>query len=384
MALYLTIFFIPVIYYLISYRMSSAYQVGFLFLYVFGLGIFVGIGDMLGGYDRYIYGELFDNTADDLAAGIPFYQTTVFLQYPTELGYDMLNVIVAMFSRNRYIFILVATLLIYTSLFISFARYISNPSFALVVFFGLMFFFTFTYLRQILGVSIVWHAIAYVQRRKFLPFVFLVIIASLFHNSLLLFLPFYFLPVRKFPKKNVLLVMAGCFVFGALGPSGALFSAFGDVSGDEQRAAMYAEDTSGFLLAYFIEAVFFLFFIMQNYEKLGNGRRDIVLLNMALAFCGVLLFFIRSENGGRLSWCFLIGIIAVLTTLATRDRGLNGVGILLIVVNLFLYMRIFNSWQIYLNLYPYKTFFTNGYREGDYSWDNYEYDHNYDYDKFYR
>ena len=35
-------------------------------------------------------------------------------------------------------------------------------------------------------------------------------------------------------------------------------------------------------------------------------------------------------------------------------------------------------------LYPYKTFFTNGVREGDGIYERYEYDGNYALDKFYR
>ena len=35
-----------------------------LMLSFFLLAIFVGISEMLGGYDRYIYGELFDGIAD--------------------------------------------------------------------------------------------------------------------------------------------------------------------------------------------------------------------------------------------------------------------------------------------------------------------------------
>ena len=105
---------------------------------------------------------------------------------------------------------------------------------------------------------------------------------------------------------------------------------------------------------------------------------------MAIIFCGVLLVFIQSENGGRLSWCFFIGLIATLTSLATRIKYANSISMVLIVVSFFLYMRIFIAWQTYLNLYPYKTFFTDGYRDGDYTWELYEYDHNYDEDKFYR
>ena len=45
---------------------------------------------------------------------------------------------------------------------------------------------------------------------------------------------------------------------------------------------------------------------------------------------------------------------------------------------------MYNNWQDYLNLYPYKTFLTNGYRQGDYSHKHYEYDARYDTDKLYR
>jgi hypothetical protein len=65
MWLYLIIFFIPVLAFL--YKKTVVYgkpaeglenSLTFLFLFFMFLMIFVGISDMLGGYDRYIYGEL--------------------------------------------------------------------------------------------------------------------------------------------------------------------------------------------------------------------------------------------------------------------------------------------------------------------------------------
>lgn len=56
----------------------------------------------------------------------------------------------------------------------------------------------------------------------------------------------------------------------------------------------------------------------------------------------------------------------------------------MVAVMLALYVRVYFAWQNYNNLYPYKTFLTNGYRVPDYSWERYEYDHGYDQDKFYR
>jgi hypothetical protein len=111
---------------------------------------------------------------------------------------------------------------------------------------------------------------------------------------------------------------------------------------------------------------------------------NIVLLNMSLIFCGILLLFIKSENGGRLSWYYLIGILCTMTYLSTNNMRDSKLAIFMIFVSLFLYVRIYISWQVFLDLSPYKTFFTNGHRNGDYSWENYEYDHNYDINKLYK
>ena len=58
MWLYLLIFFIPVFFYQFSGR--NAQTVPFIAMMLGFLALLVGMSDMLGGYDRYIYGEVFD------------------------------------------------------------------------------------------------------------------------------------------------------------------------------------------------------------------------------------------------------------------------------------------------------------------------------------
>jgi hypothetical protein len=337
---------------------------------------------MLGGYDRYIYAELFDDAADNIHLDRTILRSEIFQQYPKELGYDFLNIAIGALTTNRYIFILILTIIIYTLTFISFKRYMTNYPFALMVFMALMFFFTFTYLRQILGVSILWLSIKYLLNRKFWKFTLVVFIAFLFHNSAIIFLPVYFIPIKKFSMTQILTVMLLSFVVGLTGLTNTLFNAFGGLSGAEERTSMYVEDTSGFRIAYMIEAVFFLYFILRNYKLIPNDKTRIVLFNMSLIFCAVLLFFIKSENGGRLSWFFMIGLISTITYILTSSKQNFRSSIFMMFVCAFLYMRILTSWGILL--YPYKTFFTDGTREGDFIYEHYEYDHGYDNDKFYR
>ena len=361
---------------------KSSKSTAFLACWMIFLALFVGISDMLGGYDRYIYSELFDEVADLRKEGRDVLTAYIFQQYPTELGYAYFNVILSYFTANRYVFIFVVTLIIYALYYLNIKHYASDYRIALLLFLALLFFFTFTYLRQMIGVAIAGCSLIYVYERKLWKFVALVLLAASFHNSAAILFPVYFIPMRKYGISSVVLVMLICFVIGLSGVSSNIFEAYSSASGLETRTNKYIEDTSGFRIAYLLESLFFLWLILGNYGKLGTDKKQVVLLNVALAFCAILLLFVRSENGGRLGWYYMMGLIATLTSLLFQQRKNVFNKVLVYMVVFFLYLRILTIWDIYL--YPYKTFFTNGVRKGDFIYEHYEYDENYVIDKFYR
>ena len=382
MWLYLLIFFIPVFSYL-SFNPGRNQHSSFLFLFLLGLSLFVGFSDMFGGYDRYIYGEIFDNIADITTMKGKYSESLYYNFYNSEFGYTFLNVLISFFTENRYIFILIITLIIYIFLFISLRKYTENYSLAVILFMGLWFFFTFTYLRQVLAATIVWLGIQYVIERKLWKFLVVFLIGFSMHNSAIIFFPLYFIPLKKFSPKLIVGVMLFLLLLGLSPLPNSLFEVYESSSIVERHAEYNA--SGGLRVAYILEAFFFLYLILKNYRYIPTDKSHVVLLNMALIFCGILLLFVRSENGGRLSWYYLIGIIATITSICTYKTNIqNKIPIFLIGLSLFLYIRIYTGWQVFLNLYPYKTFFTNGVRSGDYSWENYEYNHEYDNDKFCR
>ncbi len=351
--------------------------------YLAVLGLFVGLSDMFGGYDRYIYAEIFDGIADVTSSGGNPWKSSGFFFYGSELGWSSMNVLLSYVTANRYIFIFVVTIIIYVLLILSLKKYAENFPFAIIIFLGLWVFFTFTYLRQVLGCTIAWLSIQYIYERNFKRFLLVWLIAFSFHNSALVFFPMYFIPLRKFKIQTIVAIMLGALILGLTPFPHNLFAIYGEVDADRVGVAGYSEE-GGFRIAYLIESLFFLYVIFTNYRIIPNKPKDIVLLNIALVFCAVLLLFIRSENGGRLGWYYLIGIFCTLSTISIRKQMLTIQGVGLIFVALLLYLRIFFAWQTYMNLYPYKTFLTNGHREGDPVWEQYEYDENYDKDKFYR
>ena len=380
MWLYLLIFSIPVLFYYL--RVKSQSQLVFLACYLLFLALFVGMSDMFGGYDRYIYGEAFDSIADTTTEHGSYSANNVFDYFPSEPGYTLLNIFISFFTANRYIFILVITFLIYTLLFVSLKKYADNYAFAVILFMGLWFYFSFTYLRQVLGATIVWLSIDYIVQRRVWKFLLVVLIAMSVHKSAIIFFPVYFIPMRKFPPRMIIRLMLLVLLVGISPIPNALFSAYGDVSSVEMQKDYSA--SGGFRIAYALEAFFFIYFIINRYRYVKTDRQSIVMLNMALLFCATLLFFVRSENGGRLSWYYMIGLIVTISQLATTGVNKRQVSLFMIALCLFLNVRIYNSWQVFLNLYPYKTFLTDGFRRGDYSYNNYEYDEGYTNDKLYR
>ena len=382
MLLYYTIFFIAIaIYYSsVGNGIKTDNQRYALVAMLTFLALFVGVADMLGGYDRYIYAELFDDTADMVSDGIyDFRLSPVADLYPKEYGYQIYNVLVGAITDNRYIFIFITTCVIYVLLFHSIKDYCNNYPFAIILFLGLWFFFSFTYLRQVMGATIAWLSVRYIIQRDWKRFLLVWFIAWSFHNSALILLPMYFVPVRKFEKKKVIYVMLATLLLGLTGGPTAIFAAYGEV--DSERAEVAGNET-GFRIAYLVEAAFFLYIILKRYDEIPLRRANIVLMNMALVFCLILLFFIKNENGGRLSWYYMIGIISTITYLCTYTHHNRKFANVIVVVCFFLFNRILTNWGGML--YPYKTFFTDGFRKDDEIEIQYEYDHNYDRDKMYR
>lgn len=356
-------------------------HLGKLTLWVLSIALICGLGDMLGGYDRYIYGEIFDATADDRVRGIPMFSTSAFIYAEKEQGYAWYNYLLTFVTSNRYIFILITTLLIYAAFYRHVLKYSKYPITAFFLLFCIYYFFTFTYFRQIMALCVAWFAIPYAIQRRPIPFFVIVLLAMQFHNSALLFAGVYFIATRHFSRSTIVTIIVLALLLGLTPISTYLFSTIGGAVNDE-KAELSANGASNARLAYIIEAIFFLYFILKHYRSLGQTVMSRCMVNIALGFIFILCFFVRFLDGGRMSWYYLIGIYCTMAEVMAKDiqRRVTTWSIMTVVV--VLYLRVLMGWGIQLR--PYKTFLTDGVREGDAIWERYEYDHKYDDNKLYR
>ncbi len=361
-------------------KSNSPLLLGVFFLYC---ALFIGLGDMIGGYDRYIYGEMFDSIADATDSGRD-YSRLLFLVNGREYGYFLWEILVSQLTANRYIFILFSSLLMYFLYYKAFRKYISDYPLASIIFLGLFFYFSITYMRQALAVGIAWQGIKYLYERKAIKFFLIVALAYSFHNSALVFAVAYFIPIKKYSKKTILYFLMLCLLVGMSSIPTILIASAGDTQGMAERTGKYQDDMSGFRIEYIIEAIFFIWFFFKNYAFFDNKhKKHLIFLNLSIIFCGILLVFIRFGQGGRFGWYFFFGLIYTLTTLASQSRLFTFNKPVVMLLSILLYVRITLSWAF--NLTPYKTFLTPGVPSGD-SWihDMFEYDERYTNDKFVR
>lgn len=344
--------------------------------------LFVGLSDMLGGYDRYIYAECFDEVADYTDWGMYEYwgESTLFELYGSETLWCCLNVFLSFFTSNRYIFILIIIILIYINIYQSFKQYTEYYALAIVVFLGFWYFFTYTYLRQIMAASIAWYGLKYIEERNWRKFTLFMIVAFLFHNSAIILFPMYAIPVIKFDKRDVIKIAVFVMLLGLTGLPSALFDIYGEVSDNSARAATVSAQTGGRVI-YIIESAIVLYIVYANYDSLFTTPRRTLFTNMAIAFAYLLMFFYKSENGGRLCWYYVVGLIVTFSNVMAETTDVK-IKYVVFAICIVLCARIILDWDYML--YPYKTFFTDGVSANDLINAEFEYDERYIRDKFYR
>lgn len=384
--LYIFVYVILTYFFFVSTRKNIKMSKGSFMAILTILALIVGLGDMLGGYDRYIYSELFDRGADIYNNGQRYFiDDNPIMGYKSEYLYVVWNYIVAHVTSNRYIFILLTTLCVYILLYLSFSNYIDNYPFFLILFMGFWFFFTFTYLRQVMAASVAWLGYRYVADRKLLKFLLVAIVAYFFHNSAIVFLSLYFLNRKRPSRQLIIFIMIICMILGLLGIPSVFYGAYGDTI-DQARVRGYDKEAYTFRYEYIVEAWFFLYIILYNYHRFSKDRLTNVMLTASFLFCAFLLLYIRNSNGGRLSWYFILGPLTLLCNLISSNmissREVKRLISLVYIVTTLLFIRFIYSWSDMIS--PYKSFLTNGHRSNDMTFYKFEYDERYDKDKFYR
>ena len=257
-----------------------------------------------------------------------------------EKGYVLLEYFTSKISTNpTVLFTIIA--LFYS---ISVGRFIyknsKNPILSYVIFISMGFYtFSMTALRQTIAIGIILFSFEFIKKRKFIPFLLLVLLASTFHYSALVFLPFYFIGYKKFTRPYVLLTLSTIplvFVF-----RDQLFSILNQISGYGYSDLEKEGPTTLFMLLILV----FIGGIIQRKSILNKEKDNTLYFNstyMSIILATMAFIHPATLRVGYYYMLFLVLFIPEIIHSLSDKRIKAFAYIAVILALLFLYIRNLN------------------------------------------
>ena len=181
---------------------------------IFGLclGVLIllaGFRSPIVGNDTMNYINIFNESEDVLYNGSRY-----------EIGYKYYNLLIHIFTENDQVFLIITSFLILSTFGFFIWKYSTRPKLALVFFFILSYGMTVNTLRQCFAICFLLFSIECIIQKRWLLFCLLVVVASYFHITAILFLAIYPLSNIKIERKTILMFVMGSvvsfFLFSAL------------------------------------------------------------------------------------------------------------------------------------------------------------------------
>ena len=193
------------------------------------------------------------------------------------------------------------------------------PLLSIVMFVSLGYYsFGFAGLRQIIAIAIIVFSFHFLKERKAIPFILMVILASLYHQSALIFLLMYPIANVKLGKYHFVAAIVMLVVFYAFREQ--LLSFLADTLQSERYQGYTSGEANTLSMTGFIIQVAIFIYNLFYYKKVIRNNKDAIIL-YNLAFMGVIFQLYSSfiAEMFRISMYFSIFNI-ILVPLATMEE----------------------------------------------------------------
>ena len=275
---------------------------------------------------RYETGGDWDTYAELFASFPPFNRLIgrpiELLQQPVEEGFVLLCAAIKAFGGTvQHLFFVVACINI-ALIACALPRYTKYPVVGLLCYFGLLYFnLEMIYIRQATAVALCFFALQYIQPKKFLPFLLIILLACTFHRVAVLMIPLYFVVQAKIPTWIYIGVIGIGAVLMAIGVPWikTIFLTVAGWLGENyaEKAEVYTQEalfatTRGITLGYVLNLLILIAVLCykKKIDALPNGTIMLNLFVLSLVLYYYCYELIEVSNRVRLF--FFIGVIALL------------------------------------------------------------------------
>lgn len=181
------------------------------------------------------------------------------LQKSEDAGYYLFVKLLQRIIDDYQVYLIVVALIFMVSVGVWIFRYSQEPCMSFIIYSCLFYsFYSLTGIRQTIATAlVVFVGYYFIEKRKLIPFIAIVVVAITIHKSSIVFAPFYFMSRIKLKTKNLLIQAIIYIVVLVLGRQ--LYVPLASVLGYEDAANYVGTGTGTFALMMILITVFSLY-----------------------------------------------------------------------------------------------------------------------------
>ena len=233
----------------------------------------------------------------------------------SEIGYRLYVKLISLFTRNYTVYFLINGLIIFGTLYHFAKKYTENP---FVFFFLFMTLGTYSFvetgLRQTLAMMLCLWAVDFIQKKKLISFVLIVLMATSFHKSAMVFLIMYLLAfITKLDWMLIIYTVVAALLFVNF----AVFqSFFNELLGYEYGV----EETGNGAIFLLLVLVLCAFSMLILYNKTQEMAGKELMVHFALMSAVFWLLRMVSRTAERVSYYHMFGLYAYFSQAVNYDK----------------------------------------------------------------
>lgn len=327
----------------------------------FGIAVLIaGFRDMIGGYDVYIYGEIYESNLFNKANKI------------FEPGFVFYYWILKLFNESREWMFLASSVLVLGVHFFVIKKLSPLIYVSLFIYVAKFYLMSFVYIRQGLAMALAWLAFLYWQRQR-KKWVWILCIAAVFmHKSAIVIIPFFLIANRSFSLIQIFGAAIVTLVL-TLSPFGSFFLETFAENVDNRKLTIYADKSGGINLFYLLEGVLIILLVLKSRAKLYVDRKARWILNGLALYGLIILLSLANGTFIRFAWYYFIFVVIglpylLLNTFDLKKRKLFKMAIFIYYTAVFFRLMLVYDGGDFI---PYKSIFQDFDRNG--RWEFMEY-----------
>lgn len=326
-----------------------------IYFFMVCLMLITGLRDMIGGYDVYIYAEVFE-----VLKGKQLYIYNSF-----EKGFLTYYYILQQVSTKREFLFFASAIIMYGLHFFVIKRDTENISISLFVYFCKFFIYSFVYLRQGLAMAVIWLSISMIINKRHIYALFIIGLAFTLHRSSIIFIPYIFVANKKF--NNYQLLLGGFIIFFlSFTPLGDILKESTIETAGGEKASGYFSKNSGANIFYLIESLV-LFILGLNFRNyFYKTKKGIAIFNGFTLYVFFTLATLTNASFLRLTWYYFIFLVLAIPYMYNAIKDIKLRNFFKLCLGVYFgatFIRLLILWDGG-DLMPYKSIFQDFNRNG--------------------